>query len=203
MLNRWIGITAALFLFTGSALAQDEGEEMAEEGGEEAAEEEAAEEGGEEMAEESSEEAAPAASSGGAGYGMAGCGLGSILFGPDSGGFGQILAATTNGTSGNQTFGITSGTSNCSDAGGGSDSAKAFVETNRMAFAKDAARGNGETIASLAELAGCQDSAQVGSVLQQNFQSIFPSAGVSDTQVSEKVVETLKQNAALACGNLG
>ena len=38
-----------------------------------------------------------------AGYGTAGCGLGSMLFGNQKG-MVQVLAATTNGISGNQTF---------------------------------------------------------------------------------------------------
>jgi hypothetical protein len=89
----------------------------------------------------------------GRGYGPAGCGLGSLIFEPNSG-FTQIFAATTNGTFGSQTFGISSGTSNCTDSSGGSDSAKAFVETNRTALAKDIARGQGETIESLSRLGG-------------------------------------------------
>src|SRR5262245_36738363 len=88
-------------------------------------------------------------------YGPAGCGLGSLIFEPNSG-FTQVFAATTNGTFGTQTFGITSGTSNCAGGGGGSASAKAFVETNRVALAKDIARGQGETIDSLSRLAGCR-----------------------------------------------
>ncbi len=44
-------------------------------------------------------------------YGVAGCGLGSMVFGNQEGGI-QVIAATLNGT-GIQTFGITSGTSNC------------------------------------------------------------------------------------------
>ena len=51
-----------------------------------------------------------------AGYGDAGCGLGSIVFGSEQGGV-QVLAATTNGTFYSQTFGITTGTSNCNPAG--------------------------------------------------------------------------------------
>ncbi len=47
-----------------------------------------------------------------AGYGDAGCGLGSMLFGNSPGKGSQILAVTTNGT-GMQSFGISSGTSNC------------------------------------------------------------------------------------------
>jgi len=46
-------------------------------------------------------------------FGMAGCGLGSMLI--QSNGKEQIFVATTNGSSGSQTFGITSGTSNCKD----------------------------------------------------------------------------------------
>ena len=136
------------------------------------------------------------------GYGPAGCGLGSMIFSPDSG-FTQVFAATTNGTSGTQTFGISSGTSNCDDTDAGEESAKAFVETNRVALAKDIARGNGETIASLSELAGCQDSAAVGRTLQRNFKQIFPSSKTSNTQVSSAVIETLKSQKTLGCGNLG
>src|SRR5262245_21507042 len=51
------------------------------------------------------------------GYGMSGCGLGSILFGTDQNKVMQILAATSNGCFGSQTFGITSGTSNCVSGG--------------------------------------------------------------------------------------
>jgi hypothetical protein len=140
-------------------------------------------------------------SGGPAKYGPAGCGLGSLIFEPDSG-FTQIFAATTNGTSANQTFGITTGTSNCDTGPGGSSSAKVFVETNRSAFAKDAARGRGETISSLSELAGCQDSVAVGKKLQKNFKQIFPNAKASDTEVSENVVRVLKNDESLSCSNL-
>src|SRR5438045_3839779 len=105
-----------------------------------------------------------------AGYGAAGCGLGSIVLG-NKGGFMQVFAATTNGTFGSQTFGITSGTSNCADTGGGSASAKAFIETNRPALAKDISRGSGETIQNLSTLGGCSNPAAVGATLQKNFKT--------------------------------
>lgn len=136
-------------------------------------------------------------------YGPAGCGLGSMLFEPNSGVIMQVLAATTNGTSGNQTFGITSGTSNCDAASGGSaQNTKTFVATNRAAVAKDVARGRGETIDSLAELAGCSNSQAVGRSLQKNFSSIFPSSVVSDDEVGDSVIRVLKSDATLSCGNL-
>jgi hypothetical protein len=140
--------------------------------------------------------------SNGQGYGPAGCGLGSLLFSPDSG-FTQVLAATTNGLFGSQTFGISSGTSNCADTGGGTASARAFVETNRAALAKDIARGQGEAIESLAKLAHCAAGAPVAASLQRNFAKIFPTASASDVQVSHSVVDVLKADPVLACSALG
>ena len=139
---------------------------------------------------------------GAAKYGPAGCGLGSLIFDANSG-FTQIFAATTNGTSGNQTFGISSGTSNCDTGAGNKQSARAFVQTNRAALAKDIARGRGETISNLSALAGCSNSKAVGVKLQRNFRSIFSSAKATDTQVSDSVVNVLSSDAALSCSNLG
>src|SRR3954465_9950051 len=81
-------------------------------------------------------------------FGLAGCGLGSMIFGDQKGPV-QILAATTNGPFGSQTFGITSGTSNCVDDSSTARGARNFIEGNREALAKDAARGSGETITTL------------------------------------------------------
>ena len=134
-------------------------------------------------------------------YGMAGCGLGSIVFG-NKPGFIQILAATTNGTFASQTFGITTGTSNCTDTGGGAPSAAAVIQTNREALAKDISRGNGETIKNLATLSGCQDPNAVGATLQKNFKVIFPTADISNTQVSTNVITVLKGETSLSCTRL-
>jgi hypothetical protein len=135
-------------------------------------------------------------------YGPAGCGLGSLIFAPNSG-FTQVFAATTNGSFGTQTFGISSGTSNCEGNTGGRASAKAFVETNRVALAKDIARGQGETIDSLAKLAGCPRPQAVAATLQRSFGRIFPSAAATDREVSQSVVDTLSSNSALMCSRLG
>ena len=135
-------------------------------------------------------------------YGTAGCGLGSMVFGNQAGII-QIFAATTNGTFASQTFGITTGTSNCGAMGGGTASAKAFIDANREALAKDISRGQGETLQNLATLAGCSDASAVGSALQKNFQSIFPSASTPNDQVGDAVISTLKSDAALSCNKLG
>jgi hypothetical protein len=134
-------------------------------------------------------------------YGTAGCGLGAMIF-KDKPGFIQVIAATFNGTLGSQTFGISSGTSNCGKAAPNEAAASAFIETNREAFAKDAARGQGETISSLSTLAGCANPAAVGTLLQSEFNTIFPAATASDVEISSKALQTLKAHSELGCSQL-
>ena len=144
--------------------------------------------------------AAPLANA--AGYGAAGCGLGSMVFGNKPGAM-QILAATTNGTFASQTFGITTGTSNCDGSLMGGAGAKVFIEANKEALAKDISRGQGETLKNLASLAGCADSSAVGGALQKQFSTIFPSAATPVETVSDSILQTLKSQPALACKKLG
>lgn len=105
------------------------------------------------------------------GYGMAGCGLGSILFGAKKG-IVQVIAATTNGVSGNQTFGITFGTLNCEIPESGMQAA-VYIENNREVVIKDAARGNGETLVGLANILKCSDQAAFNSNVQSHFEKVF------------------------------
>src|SRR5215471_19562951 len=95
-------------------------------------------------------------------YGMAGCGLGSLLFGTDNSKLMQILAATTNGTFANQTFGITSGTSNCVEGGvvKAEREQAAFAEVNFQDLKRNMATGGGEYLASFSTLLGCEDTAK-------------------------------------------
>jgi hypothetical protein len=198
---RWSVLICGLLLAS-SGFAQDEESkegETAEEAAEPAAEGEAEAEGEAKVSDD--ELVKGMKTNTGRGFGPAGCGLGSLIFEPNSG-FTQIFAATTNGTFGSQTFGISSGTSNCTDTSGGSDSAKAFVETNRTALAKDVARGQGETIESLSRLGGCVDAHAVGASLQRNFDKVFPSAVMSDSEVGNSVVDALRSDATLACRSL-
>jgi len=137
-------------------------------------------------------------------YGSAGCGLGSLAFGADTGGW-QILASTTNSTFGTQTFGITTGTSNCESALRG-DSRRAsldnFVAANHVFLSNDAARGHGESLDSLAVVLGCNDSGTLGSTMKSNYGKIFPSAAVEPSEVSEAIVDTVLSDATLSkqCG---
>ena len=136
-------------------------------------------------------------------YGLAGCGLGSLIFGDQQGAV-QILASTTNGTFGSQTFGISSGTSNCVENASGTSGTRAFIEGNREVLAKEAARGGGETITTLSAIAGCKDAKAVGATLQKRFTRLFPAAGnASAVQVSQNVIDELRADSSLACKNVG
>lgn len=128
-------------------------------------------------------EAAPAAPGTGAGtyrtgYGMAGCGLGSILFkSPGKGA--QIGAWFFNGTFYSQSSGITSGTSNCKTKGGTAfvDEQTTFVTANLDKLSQEAAQGSGEHLASFAEVLGCEgDEANAFARLsQERYSFLFES----------------------------
>jgi len=142
--------------------------------------------------------AASSAAADDAKYGPAGCGLGTLLFKPDSGTT-QIFAATTNSLFGNQTFAISSGTLNCDTSKQSAHSAHAFIQANREALSKDIARGSGETLAGLVQVAGCSNAAAVGPALQRQFSVIFPKSDATDEQVTESVVSALRADKDLAC----
>lgn len=129
-----------------------------------------------------------------AGYGSAGCGLGSLAFQKND--MTQVLAATTNGTFGSQTFGITFGTSNCNADGMVklSMARESFIEANYKDLSRDVAAGKGEYVNSLAVLYGYtpQTSWQFSQLLQKNYTTIFAANDVK-TAVNEinKLVPTL------------
>ena len=134
-----------------------------------------------------------------AGNDLAGCGLGTAVVFPDANEWHEhVLAATTNGTSGNQTFGMTSGTLGCEGANGPLKLAQAFIEDNMDQLALDAAKGQGETLAALAEVIGvdAQDSAAFNRTMQSNFDSMFNADATSATAY-EAMTSAMAQDAAL------
>ncbi len=116
-----------------------------------------------------------------------GCGLGSVVFEGQSGTAQQSLAVTTNGTSSNQTFAITSGTSGCTKDGVVDPPAQtaAFTDANLTTLARDAARGEGESLASLAELMGIEEQHKYVffQTTQRNFSTIFASENTTANDV--------------------
>lgn len=130
------------------------------------------------------------------GYGSAGCGLGSLLIGNESG-FVQVFAATTNGTSGNQTFGITSGTSNCDKEAKFASNKRLteFVQANMDNLAKDVAIGKGESMDTLAELMviPVEKRPVVYAKLQSNFSNIFTSEKVEVADVVDNIITVINK----------
>lgn len=136
-------------------------------------------------------------------YGMAGCGLGSMIIKED--GFIQVFAATTNGTSYSQTFGITSGTSNCTKDGAvkSEREKEAFVESAMAELTKDISKGEGEYLTTLASLYGCDRDAtsKFSTTLKENFDEI---SKASDAQSMLSIIDrTIASDAELskACTN--
>ncbi len=132
-----------------------------------------------------------------AAYGMAGCGLGSVLFGESENRGGQILAATTNGVYGNQSFAMSSGTSNCVPETSASSAQikknmEMFVAANKESLANDIAKSNGETITAISSIMGCQDSAYLGARLQSRYETIFSSKETA--AVSENMMNTVSSD---------
>lgn len=135
-------------------------------------------------------------------YGMAGCGLGSILFGKDDSKLMQILAATTNSFFGTQTFGVTSGTSNC--VSGGVVKAEreqaAFAEVNFQDLKRNMATGGGEFLSSFSTLLGCEDAAKPAlfKMSQEKYESILPTDKTTPIQLVVGMKAQIKANARLA-----
>ena len=121
-------------------------------------------------------------------YGMAGCGLGSIVIGANGG---QISAATTNGSSASQLFGITSGTSNCAEDGVAMNEGEtnSFAEANFESLKQEMAQGQGDNLQVLASLMGC-DAHALGSAARSNYGSIFDRSDVTSPVMLERVEAT-------------
>ena len=133
-----------------------------------------------------------------AGYGAAGCGLGSLVFG-DSPGIIQVFAATTNGIAGSQTFGITSGTSNCAGMGTASLMQETFVSMNQSSLSRDMAAGQGEDLTTLGVLMGCEAGASdvFATTMKENHTRIF-TPDATPAQVLTQVRTVVAENATLA-----
>jgi hypothetical protein len=136
-------------------------------------------------------------------YGMAGCGLGSLVIDPDGS---QTTAATTNGTFYSQTLGITSGTSNCvDDAASASLDQEAFVRTNYASLMQDAARGQGQYLSAFAVLLGCEASTHPTffSMSQKNHEQVF-NADANATVVVDQMKAQARADATLkaSCARL-
>lgn len=123
-----------------------------------------------------------------------GCGLGTMLWEGKADGsvLSQSLQATTNGTFGNQTFGITSGTLGCEqpERVASNERLMEFATANLDTLARDIARGQGESLDTLAELMEVPGYQRVAfdRTLQNNFDRIFTNGDVTSAQVIDRIV---------------
>jgi hypothetical protein len=136
-----------------------------------------------------------------AGYGPAGCGLGSMVVGSKPGAE-QILAATTNGTFGSQTLGITFGTSNCGDNGliNISKEREVFVQENYTSLIKEMAQGEGENLNTLASLYQCPAAShkEFGAMVQDKFDNLVASDQTTSTELLGRLENQLTRHPTLA-----
>lgn len=137
-------------------------------------------------------------------YGMAGCGLGSVVMGKNGM---QISAATTNGTSFNQTFGISAGSLNCVDSPSAEVAGRLdqFILVNRSQIQGDIARGNGETISALGNYMGCTDSStKIGAELKASYSDIFENEAKTN-EITDSILTVILNSPELSqqCNNLG
>jgi hypothetical protein len=151
-------------------------------------------------------------SGGGAGYktapyGMAGCGLGSLIMKSNTKGA-QSSAATTNGYTYTTLFGIISGTSNCVDTDSETAAVEreVFISANLASLSKEAAQGEGRHLLAFADVLGCageESYPQFVKVSQEQHQAIFNS---EDPQaVLNSYISAVKSNNQLKteCARLG
>lgn len=128
-------------------------------------------------------------------YGMAGCGLGSLVFKDEPGPI-QIVAATLNNLVSPQTSAITSGTSGCYEPRG-EDVQINYIESNKYTLKEDAARGVGETLSGLSLVLGCQDSQGFNTEIKSNYNSIFKSENPKEILNAIKSNSNLKKACAI------
>ena len=129
-------------------------------------------------------------------YGMAGCGLGSVVVGKKGS---QVFAATTNHTAASQLFGITFNTLNCLD---GTENQVAgqtdfYIKANQAAVQGDIARGSGETLAALSKVLRC-NSSEFAPVLQKNYGEIYSQDNLPANEVTDAIITVIKNDKSLS-----
>jgi len=128
-------------------------------------------------------------------YGMAGCGLGSIVI-TEKDRMPQVFAATTNSTYFNQWFAITIGTSNCTSGGvvKKEKEQEIFVHLNYESLEREMASGKGEKLDTLANLFGCSNSKEFGSVAKNSYSKLFGSGDNSPSTLLSQLKEEVSKN---------
>ena len=132
----------------------------------------------------------------------AGCGLGQQVWAGKSGLAAHVMAATTNGTSINQWFGLTFDSLGC-NANGVVTAAyqrNIYVAGNLDNIARDAARGGGDHLRSLAQLMEITEEDQPAffAVTQAHYDSLFGATQVDAQEWLASLDEALLTEPSLA-----
>ncbi len=131
-----------------------------------------------------------------------GCGWGRMLWQGQSGLLPHTSAATTNSSSSNQWFGITSGTLGCDpDATVNNDyQREVFAVSNYDNLAREAARGEGDHLSTLAEIMGIETSDRVVfySMTQHNYETLFGASMNDPMKMLTTLDATMRTNPVLA-----
>jgi hypothetical protein len=119
-----------------------------------------------------------------------GCGLGTLIIKDANSVFLQTLVVTTNASTYTQTFGITSGTSNCSKSKFvQNDKLNYFVDSNMDVIAHDIAKGEGESLNTIADLMNIdiEKRSDFFLTLQKNFSNIYTSDKIQAAEVIDNI----------------
>lgn len=131
-----------------------------------------------------------------------GCGLGQQIFAGQSGLAAHVMAATTNGSSFNQLFGLSFDSLGCNGETviTAEFQRNVFVANNYDDIARDAAKGGGDHLESLAELMQMQDTdAEKFYVLAQvNYDALFGDTTADSAHWLAKLDSALSADPALA-----
>ncbi|MFZ9520089.1 MAG: DUF3015 family protein [Silvanigrellaceae bacterium] len=132
-------------------------------------------------------------------YGMAGCGLGSMIF-KNNLRSEQWLASIVNDLIIPQSLVITTGTSNCVDVDEEQMQAEQeiFIDTNFHALRTESARGEGENLRAFADLLGCQKEGLFDSFASSSQgQHTYIFSDSQPASIAERYREVLKRSRAL------
>lgn len=125
-----------------------------------------------------------------------GCGLGGMAIGEKEGVVWKLVGTFLNGICGNQTFAMSSGTLDC-----GQDPIMAkyekmnvFVAENMDTLAVDIARGEGESLDALAEIAEVTQEQRpvLYAAMQSDFEKIYPNAQVTHEDVVNEIARIMQ-----------
>ncbi len=134
-------------------------------------------------------------------YGMAGCGLGSLIIHQDSRGA-QLAVWLFNQIYSNQTFGISSGTSNCVAPPSVREAEqKVYFKANIATISRFAAQGSARDLDGLAEVFGCSGDAErlrLVETSRNNYGQIF--ASQDPEHVLQQYVNLIKADDILQRG---